>query len=92
MREIDPRNADDAAEVLGTFTNVMGHNTDRFVRTILSMHRTLQQNVFGLMLACIKAWAELEPNRYDARNAFTVEKSKEIVELLGKYNLRPPMI
>ena len=43
-------------------------------------------------LAAVKAWAGLASNQCDARNEFTVEKSREIVELLGKYGMKPPFI
>jgi hypothetical protein len=41
--------------------------------------RTLQQQMFGVMLACIAEWAKTE--HYDARNEQTVLKSREIMAL-----------
>ena len=62
------------------------------IKVTHDLRRTLQQNAFGAFLATVKAWAALSPSHFDARNGFTVERSREIVELLGEYNLKPPFI
>lgn len=81
-----------AARDLANSVNEMGFDVESFTDEFLNQHRTLQQNGFGAFLALIKAWAELPSGRYDQRNEFTVEKSREIVKALGEFNLRPPFI
>ena len=65
---------------------------DVFADELLRQHRTLQQTAFGAFLATIGRWAVLAPSHYDARNEFTVNESRKIVEALGQYNLRVPFI
>ena len=48
-------------------------------------HRTLQQKTMSFVLVLIRTWAELPENRYDGRNAVTVDKCKQIVKFLGDY-------
>ena len=61
------------------WVNGMGHRNEDFVQAVMQEHRTLQQQMFEVMLACIDAWAKTE--HYDARNEFTVLKSLEIMAL-----------
>ena len=82
----------EAARNLADAVNDMGFDEAAFADELLRQHRTLQQNSFRTFLATVKAWSGLGSNRYDLRNEYTVEKSNEIVELLGEYNLRPPCI
>ena len=91
MNEREER-AREAARNLASAVNEMGFDVDVFADELLRQHRTLQQTAFGAFLAVIDKWAGLPANRFDARNGFTVERSREIVELLGKYNLKPPFI
>ena len=91
MNEREAR-AREAARNLATAVNEMGFDVEAFADELLRAHRTLQQNAFGAFLAAVKAWAGLSSNQCDARNEFTVQKSREIVELLGKYNLKVPFI
>ncbi len=91
MNEREER-AREAARNLADAVNEMGFDVDVFADELLRQHRTLQQNAFGAFLAAIKAWAGLPANHFDLRNEFTVEHSREIVELLGEYNLKPPFI
>lgn len=81
-----------AAREFANSVNEMGFDVESFVDEFQRQHRTLQQNGFGAFLALVKAWSELPENRYDARNEWTCEKSREIVKALGEYNLRPPFI
>lgn len=92
MSDTPEERAREAARNLSKAVNEMSFDVESFADEILCMHRTLQQTAFGAFLACIKAWSELPSRRFDMRNAFTVKKSREIVELLGKYNLRVPFI
>jgi len=91
MNEREER-AREAARNLASAVNEMGFAVEAFADELLRAHRTLQQTAFGAFLATVKAWAALAPSHFDARNEFTVEKSREIVELLGQYNLRVPFI
>ncbi len=91
MNEREER-AREAARNLADAINEMGFNVDVFADELLRQHRTLQQNAFGAFLAVIDKWAGLASNRFDARNEFTVEQSRKIVEALGQYNLKPPFI
>lgn len=68
-----------AARVLSDWVNDMGHKNEVFVQSVMLEHRTLQQQMFGAMLACIAEWAKTE--QYDARNAFTILKCREIMSL-----------
>ena len=91
MNEREER-ARETARNLANAVNEMGFEVDVFADELLRQHRTLQQTAFGAFLATVSRWAALSPSHFDARNEFTVEKSREIVELLGKYNLRVPFI
>ncbi len=59
------------------FVNGMGHDNQPFVEAVMAEHRTLQQQMFEVMLACIDAWAKQE--HYDARNEYTIKKCREIM-------------
>ena len=91
MNEREER-AREAARNLANAVNEMSFDVDVFADELLCQHRTLQQSAFGALLASVKAWAALAPSHFDARNEFTVEQSRKIVELLGEYNLKPPFI
>jgi hypothetical protein len=64
---------------LSDWVNGMGHDNRVFVEALIREHRTLQQQIFELMLACIDAWAKEE--HFDLRNEFTVKKCREIMNL-----------
>lgn len=71
-----------AREVVKAFSawvNGMGHENQPFVEAVMQEHRTLQQQIFEVMLACIDAWAKTE--HFDARNEYTVMKSREIMQI-----------
>ena len=91
MNEREER-AREAARNLASAVNEMGFDVDVFADELLRQHRTLQQNALGAFLATVKAWSALAPSHYDARNEFTVEQSRKIVEALGEFNLKPPFI
>ncbi len=91
MNEREER-AREAARNLASAVNEMGFDVEAFADEILRSHRTLQQTAFGAFLAVIDKWAGLPANRFDARNEFTVEQSRKIVEALGRYNLKVPFI
>ena len=91
MNEREER-AREAARKLADALNEMSFDVDVFADELLRQHRTLQQNAFGAFLATVKEWAALTPSHFDARNEFTVEQSRKIVEALGQYNLKMPFI
>jgi len=68
-----------AAKALGDWVNGMGHSKLAFVHAVMQEHRTLQQQMFEIMLACMAEWAKTE--QYDDRNQFTILKSREIMAL-----------
>ena len=73
---------DKARSVVRSFSdwvNGMGHDNTAFVQAVMNEHRTLQQQMFEVMLACIAEWAKTE--HYDPRNEFTILKSREIMAL-----------
>lgn len=72
-------NARAAAKSFSDWVNGMGHSNQAFVQAVMEEHRTLQQQMFEVMLACIAEWAKSE--QYDARNAFTILKCREIMAL-----------
>ncbi len=78
-REEANEKARTAARVLSDWVNDMGHKNEVFVQAVMQEHRTLQQQMFEVMLACIAEWAKAE--QYDARNAFTILKCREIMSL-----------
>lgn len=91
MNEREER-AREAARNLANAVNEMGFDVDVFADELLRQHRTLQQSAFGAFLAGVGRWAALPPSHFDARNEFTVEQSRKIVEALGRYNLKVPFI
>lgn len=85
--------AREAAQALARALNEMSFDVEAFADELLREHRTIQQTAFGAFLATVRAWAEQDRKGcYDPRNEFTVKKSRQIVELLGEYNLRVPYI
>lgn len=77
--EDEKKEAQEVVHVFSRWVNSMTHNNQLFVHAVLQEHRTLQQQMFEVMLACIQAWAETP--HYDLRNEFTVEKCKQIMTL-----------
>lgn len=70
--------AREVVQMFSNWVNGMGHDNKPFVAAVMSEHRTLQQQMFEVMLACIAGWAEQE--YFDARNEYTVQKCREIME------------
>jgi predicted glycosyl hydrolase (DUF1957 family) len=68
-----------AVQAFSDWVNGMGHNNQAFVDAVMQEHRTLQQQIFEVMLACIEGWAKTE--HYDARNEYAVLKCREIIQL-----------
>ena len=80
QRKAPAEEAREVVRLFSNFVNNMGHDNKPFVEAVMSEHRTLQQQMFETMLACIAAWAKQE--YFDARNEFTVLKCREIMALL----------
>lgn len=82
------------AKELSQFVNVMANdkNEKEFIDAMMREHRTLQQNSFGLVCKLIKAWSEVEDNRYDLRNEFTVKTCQEITKSVDSVNYSPPFV
>lgn len=69
----------DLAKAVMSGINCMAFDANAFVEIVMREHRTLQQSLFLLFMACVTEWAKQE--HFDARNQYTVEKSREIVKL-----------
>lgn len=88
---MDRKDGKEVARELTDFVNWSYADQDeKFVKEIMTSHRTLQQNTFRLMIKCIKAWAETE--RYDPRNEPTVLTCKKIVKEFEEELLYLPYI
>jgi hypothetical protein len=61
------------------WVNGMGHDNHAFVQAVMLEHRTIQQQMFEVMLSCMQAWSQAQ--QFDLRNEFTVVKSREIMAL-----------
>lgn len=73
--------ANDAADALLSFVNMIGADRKAFVRRIISSHRTLQQSAFRVFMDCIYEWSKQED--FDLRNEETIKKSRKIIEALS---------
>ncbi len=69
-------------EQLSSYVNNMGHNPEAFAEYVMREHRTLQQQMFRLMLVSIKKWAETKEGWYDLRNEDTVRICKKLQLIL----------
>lgn len=77
------------ADHFSNFVNTMARHPEYFAECVVSEHRTLQQSMFNVFMACIKKWSEQE--HFDMRNEFTVKTSKKIMETLDG-NIHAPFI
>lgn len=73
-------NAHAVVREFSNWVNGMGHDNHAFVQAVMLEHRTIQQQMFEVMLSCMQAWSQAQ--QYDLRNEFTVMKSREIMTLL----------
>jgi hypothetical protein len=78
-KEASAEKARTVVQDFSNWVNCMGHDNTPFVQEVMQQHRTLQQQMFEVMLACISAWAKAD--HFDLRNEFTVTKSREIMKL-----------
>jgi len=82
------------AEMLDEFANGAGREQiPAFVEQVTqNTHRTLQQRIMGVFVACIEAWAE-DKGGHDGRNEATHKLCKKICEATGdKYDRMLPYI
>jgi len=79
----DKREAEEIVRKLSNFVNTMSRNPEHFVNAVMREHRTLQQSMFGVFMACVSQWAVLsDEGQYDLRNEATVKMSKKIMSAL----------
>lgn len=82
------------AEMLDEFANGAGREQiPAFVEQLtMRTHRTLQQSIMGLFVACIEAWAE-DKGGHDGRNEATVKLAKKMIDGTGdKYDRGLPYV
>lgn len=94
LNEYEIREKENAKEVvdhLSRFVNSMGRNPKYFANAVSQEHRTLQQSMFNVFLACIEMWANLPENWYDLRNEYTVMQSRKIIKALEGH-IHAPLI
>ena len=85
--------AEIAALALSRMVNRMGGGPELtdFVNLVTNDHRTLQQQSFGVFMACIQKWSETK--NFDARNEYTIKTCKKIMEAVKEdWFGRAPMI
>jgi hypothetical protein len=85
---------EEMAQMLGEFVNRFGGEPEAkaFVSYLTTReHRTIQQNIMGLFVAAIEAWAA--QTSFDGRNEATVKLAKKIIAATGdKYDRALPFI
>lgn len=92
-KDIRERRASEAMAALDRLINDMAFTPDGFIRELDCLHRTTQQSLFGLMMACIAHWGSLREPQYDGRNEWTVRKCREILKALDwRPGDRPPLV
>jgi len=87
---------EEMAEMLDEFANGSDRNeADAFAEHVTRRtHRTLQQKIMGLFVACVERWSEDEASkRYDLRNEATCKLARRITDATGdKYDRHLPLI
>lgn len=73
--------AKEAVETISGLVNDMLLPDTLIARQFMTLHRTLQQNLFRIFILTIGQWAMQE--HYDARNEAAVKLSKKIMEIPG---------
>jgi hypothetical protein len=73
---------------LESSASTSGFDAAQLAAFAMRSHRSRQQALFGAMLACMRAWADSEP---DERNRWTVERCRVMLSSLGEgRNDAPP--
>ena len=71
------------AEAVADLVNNMSFDSETFVDTMMTQHRTLQQSTFRLFIDTMKRWEEMgKIGLYDARNEQTVSQSKIMLDAM----------
>ena len=83
--------AENVVKVMSNYVNSMARRPKYFTDAVMREHRTLQQSMFGVFMACINAWAELPDGWHDLRNEYTVLTSRKIIKHLDG-NIHAPFI
>jgi hypothetical protein len=88
-RELEGRKL---AQQLADFANAESDDSvQSFINELTQRtHRTLQQSVFRLFCRVIFTWANVNKEKYDLRNQFTIKSSQKIVKALD--GMLPPVI
>ena len=87
----EKENAEMVVKQFSNFVNSMGRHPKYFVNAVMQEHRTLQQSMFNVFMACIEAWSRVPDNWYDLRNEYTVLTSQKIIKHLDG-NIHAPLI
>lgn len=91
--EIDVHDAKQVAKVLSRYVNSCGPTAAAaLVDEIQKDHRTLQQKLFGVMVACIKEWANGGTYGHDLRTEWTVDRCRDMMTTFGDMPTQPPLI
>ena len=80
-------NPKELVSLISKYVNAMCCDQKGFAEEVMREHRTLQQSMFGLFIRTIEEWSK-QPH-FDARNEYTVTKSKEIMAVLGGCSQTP---
>lgn len=75
-----------AAKTLASAVNDYSFNPKRFAETLPYIHRTLQQNIFRLLVAIIEFMAD-DNYRIDLRNQASHEISKKLAVILEREHI-----
>lgn len=87
--------AKEVVELLGRFLNRLDEtDVAEFVQEVARLHRTLQQQLFEVIIKCIANWAKMHAEDYfDPRNEYTVTTSTKIMAAIKEVWFgRVPMI
>lgn len=92
-RDLTP---EDVASILGEFVNGYSHKTKEVAEAVMREHRTLQRNIFCLLLDIIERFAEtpMTAGHMDLRNEAVLKMAREICKEGGGYykGSRPPLV
>ena len=94
MRETKKEQAFAAATELGNALNDTNFDCESFATHITRCeHRTIQQLIFRALLELLGQWAaDAESGNFDARNEFTVQTAKKLLDVFGGEVPAPPYI
>lgn len=81
---MDRKTGKEVAETVSNFVNVAFESEkEEFVDAVVTDHKTLQEDMFGMFLGCIDKWSEMaKQGNYDARNEYACRMSKIMIDTL----------